>query len=340
MKTFQALVLDEKAGKPVASFRELSIDALPPGEVLVSVAWSSLNYKDALAVTGRGKIVRQYPMVPGIDLAGTVEESSSPEFKRGDKIIVTGCGLGEDRWGGFSQLARVKVESIVPLPERLSLKQAMAVGTAGFTAMLCVMALEDHGLRPGKDLAATRPVEAGEVVVTGAAGGVGSVAVVLLAKLGHTVAASTGRAEAHDYLRSLGASRILDRKFFTAPADKPLGSARWAGAIDTVGGGTLAAVIRSLAYGRSVAACGLAGGSELNTTVYPFILRAVNLLGINSSLCPYERRLQAWKRLAKELPLDLLDSMTQTARLQDIPKLSGQMLEGKIRGRTVIAVNI
>ena len=329
MKTFQALVLDEKAGKTTTCFRELAVDSLPEGEVLVLVAWSSLNYKDALAVTGRGKIVRRFPMVPGIDLAGTVEESSSPEFKRGDKIIVTGCGLGEDRWGGFSQLARVKVESIVPLPERLSLKQAMAVGTAGFTAMLCVMALEDHGLKPGD----------GEVAVTGAAGGVGSVAVALLSKLGHEVAASTGRTEAHDYLKSLGARRIVDRKFFTAPDDKPLGSQRWVGAVDTVGGRTLASLIRSLGYGRSVAACGLAGGAELNTTVYPFILRGVNLLGVNSSLTPYDRRLRAWKRLAKELPLDLLDSMTQTARLKDVPKLSGQMLEGKIRGRTVIKLD-
>jgi len=329
MKTFQGLLLDEKAGKTTAAFCDLTLERLPPGEVLVSVAWSSLNYKDALAVTGRGKIVRQFPMVPGIDLAGTVEESSSPEFKRGDKVVVTGCGLGEDRWGGYAQMARVKVESIVPLPGRLSLKQAMAIGTAGFTAMLCVMALEDHGLKPGD----------GEVAVTGAAGGVGSVAVALLAKLGHAVAASTGRKEAHAYLKSLGASRIVERNFFKAPAGKPLGSQRWAGAVDTVGGQTLASLIGSLGYGRSVAACGLAGGAELNTTVYPFILRGVNLLGINSSLTPYNRRLKAWKRLAKELPLDLLDSMTSTAPLSEVPGLSEQMIEGRIRGRTVIEIN-
>ncbi len=329
MKTFQALLLEEKAGKPVASFRELPIDALPGGNVLVAVDWSSLNYKDALAVTGRGKIVRQYPMVPGIDLAGTVEESSSPAFRRGDQVIVTGCGLGEDVWGGYSQMARVNAEWVVPLPKSLSLKQAMAIGTAGFTAMLCVTALEDHGLKPGD----------GEVAVTGAAGGVGSVAVALLAKLGHEVAASTGRAETHDYLSSLGARRILDRQFFTAPAGKPLGSQRWAGAVDTVGGQTLASLIRSLCYGRSVAACGLAGGADLNTTVYPFILRGVNLLGINSSLCPYERRLRAWQRLACDLPLELLGSMTQTGGLRDIPRLSEEILAGRIRGRMVIDVN-
>jgi acrylyl-CoA reductase (NADPH) len=329
MKTFQALVLDEKAGKPVPSFRDLTADALPPGDVLVSVAWSSLNYKDALAVTGRGKIVRQYPMVPGIDLAGTVEESSSPKFKKGDQVLVTGCGIGEETWGGYAQLARVKVEWVVPLPKGLSLKQAMAIGTAGFTAMLCVMALEDHGLKPGD----------GEVVVTGAAGGVGSVAVAVLSKLGHTVVASTGRKELEDYLKSLGAKRIVERSFFTLPADKPLGSQRWAGAVDTVGGETLASIIGSLAYGRSVAACGLAGGATLNTTVYPFILRAVNLLGINSSVCPYERRLKSWTRLAQELPLDLLDSMTTTAPMSKIPMLSEQILEGKIRGRTVIDIN-
>jgi acrylyl-CoA reductase (NADPH) len=323
MKTFQALVLDEKP-----SFRELPVDALPPGDVLVSVAWSSLNYKDALAVTGRGKIVRKFPMVAGIDLAGTVEESLSPKFKKGDQILVTGCGIGEETWGGYAQLARVKAEWVVPVPKGLSLKQAMALGTAGFTAMLCVMALEDHGLKPGD----------GDVVVTGAAGGVGSVAVAVLSKLGHTVVASTGRKELENYLKSLGAKRIVDRGVFTSPADKPLGSQRWAGAVDTVGGETLASIIRSLVYGRSVAACGLAGGAALNTTVYPFILRGVNLLGINSSVCPYERRLKSWTRLARELPLDLLDSMTQSAGLKDIPKLSEQMLDGKIRGRTVIEV--
>lgn len=325
MKTFQALVVDEEA----ASFKECSTDELPPGEVLVSVAWSSLNYKDALAVTGRGKIIRAFPMVPGIDLAGTVEESSVPTFKKGDPIVVTGCGLGEDRWGGYSQMARVEEKSIVPLPDGLSLKQAMAIGTAGFTAMLCVMALEDHGLKPGD----------GEVVVTGAAGGVGGIAVALLARLGHEVVASTGRSETHEYLKALGAGRIVDRNFFKTPPDKPLGSQRWVGAVDTVGGETLASILRSLAYGRSVAACGLAGGADLNTTVFPFILRGVNLLGINSSLCPYDRRLKAWRRLARELPLELLDGMTDTAPLSEVPRLSERILEGKIRGRTVIDIN-
>ncbi len=268
---FKALVLDQLDGALQASIRELPRDALPEGDVLVAVAYSSLNYKDGLAVTGQGKVVRApYPFVPGIDLAGRVVESRSPAFAPGDEVVLTGWGVGERHWGGYAQLARVRAEWLVPLPVGMRPQQAMAIGTAGLTAMLCVMALEERGLAPGGR----------EVVVSGAAGGVGSVAVAILARLGYAVVASTGRAEAQAYLSALGAGQILDREALTASAGKPLASERWGGAVDTVGGATLAGLLPAMAYGSSIAACGNAGGQALNTTVFPLILRAVSLLGI------------------------------------------------------------
>ena len=327
--TFKALLVDQIDGQPQAEFRELTLDALPAGDVLVAVAYSTLNYKDGLAVTGQGKVIRKYPMVPGIDFAGTVVESSSPAYQAGDAVVLTGWNVGESHWGGFAQRARVKADWLVPLPEGLSLKQAMGIGTAGFTAMLCIMDLEDKGLTPA---------DSREVVVTGAAGGVGSVAVAILAKLGYNGVASTGRAEAHDYLRGLGAKQILDRSVLAKPG-KPLETERWAGAVDTVGGDTLAALLPGLAYNASVAACGNAGGFALNTTVFPFILRGVSILGVNSVVVPQPRRLAAWSRLTRDLPLDLLDAMIEVAPLADVPELSKQILQGQVRGRVVIDVN-
>jgi acrylyl-CoA reductase (NADPH) len=325
---FRALVLDQEDGATRAVLKDVPRDALPDGDVTVAVTYSSLNYKDGLAVTGQGRIVRSYPMVPGIDLAGTVVASESPDYKPGDEVVLTGWGIGERHWGGYAELARVKSAWLVPLPRGLTARQAMALGTAGFTAMLCVMALEDHGVGPSG-----RPV-----IVTGAAGGVGSVAVALLAQRGYTVAASTGRSELHDYLKGLGASEIVERATLAAPSTRPLESERWGGGVDTVGSTTLAAVLRTTAYGGSVAACGLAGGNDLPTTVLPFILRAVNLLGIDSALCPLDRRRTAWERLARDVPSDTLDRITQVAPLADVPRLAGEILQGRVRGRVIIDV--
>jgi acrylyl-CoA reductase (NADPH) len=326
---FKALVVNQHESAVQAALQELQLDALPAGNVLISVAYSSLNYKDGLAVTGKGKVVRQYPMVPGIDLSGVVLESASADFKEGNQVIITGWGLGEQRWGGYAQRARVNSDWLVPIPAGLDLKQAMAIGTAGFTAMLSVMALEKHGLTPEK----------GEVAVTGASGGVGSVAVAILAHLGYHVVASTGRAETHDYLRVLGARDIMDRNVLATLSHRPLEATRWAGAVDSVGGETLASLLKSMAHRASVAACGLAGGSHLPTTVHPFILRGVNLLGIDSNMSPIVERQEAWARLAHDLPLDLLESMTQVVPLNDVPALSEEILKGQIRGRVVIDVN-
>jgi len=325
--TFNALVLEQQDGMTQAAFKQLRTDDLPPGDVLVAVQYSSLNYKDGLAVTGRGKVVRSFPMVPGIDLAGVIEESSHPQFQPGDQVILTGWGVGERFWGGFAQRARVKGEWLLPLPAGLTLQRAMALGTAGLTAMLCVLALEEHGVTP----------DAGEVVVTGASGGVGSVAVAVLASLGYNVTASSGRG--HEYLQSLGARQVIDRSVLGTPSKKPLESERWAGAVDTVGGETLAGVLRTMAYGGSAAACGLAGGNGLPTTVLPFILRAVNLLGIDSVMCPNARRQMAWQRLVHDLPLATLDQMTTVTALSDVPQLSTDILEGRVRGRVVVDVN-
>ncbi|MCX7602328.1 MAG: oxidoreductase [Meiothermus sp.] len=323
MQTFKALVV-ETADPYTAQVRPASMDELPPGDVLVRVAYSSLNYKDGLAITGAGKVVRSFPMVPGIDLAGTVLESASPDYKPGDEVILTGWGLGERHWGGLAELARVRAEWLVPLPQGLTLQQAMGIGTAGLTAMLAVMALEAHAIGKTK-----------EVLVTGAAGGVGSLATALLAHLGYRVVASTGRMAEEGYLKSLGAAEILERAVLAAPP-KPLESERFGGAVDTVGGAVLAGVLPRMAYGGSVAACGNAGGVKLETTVFPFILRGVNLLGIDSVMCPKEKRLLAWQRLAHELPRPLLEATMQTASLEEVPELAQAILKGQVRGRVVV----
>ena len=326
--TFRALVLREVDGKPTASIESVPVTALPADDVLVRIAYSGLNYKDGLAITGRNKVVRSYPMIPGIDFAGTVEESTSPLFAPGDRVVLTGWGVGEWHWGGLAEMARAKSDWLVRIPDSLSTFDAMAAGTAGFTAMLCIEALEEHGLTP----------ESGEVLVTGAAGGVGSLAVALLGRLGYRVVASTGRAEEHDYLKTLGATEIIDRTVLTAPSG-PLASARWAGAVDTVGGDTLAGVLRTMAPNTTVAACGNAAGFALNTSVLPFILRGVNLLGINSLPVPVARRNVAWSRLAALWPRDALESTIRTEPLTAVPALANEIIAGHTRGHIVVDVN-
>ena len=329
MSTFKAVYATQQDGKTQVSIQDLDRDALPAGDVLVRVHYSDLNYKDGLAVTGRPGVIRKFPMIPGIDLAGVVEESASADWKAGDPVVITGFGLSETVWGGYAELARVDAKWLVRLPQGLTLKQAMAIGTAGFTAMQCVVALERHGVAPGGR----------EVLVTGAAGGVGSVAVAVLAKLGYKVVASTGRTELGDYLRLLGASEVLDRNTLTAPSKRPLDSERWAGAVDSVGGDTLAAIVRGLAANGSVAACGVAGGAALNTTVFPFILRGVNLLGVNSVYISQSDRQLVWERLTRDLPLPLLDSMTEEAPLEAVFELGEKIIGGAVRGRTVIKIS-
>jgi len=324
MAKFKGLIL-EAEGQP--QIREIDEAELPAGEVRVRVAYSSLNFKDGLAITNQAKVIRHYPMVPGIDLAGTVVESASPEYQPGDSVILTGWRVGEAHWGGMAQMAQAKAEWLVPLPQGMSPLQAMGIGTAGFTAMLSVMALEEH-----------RISREHEVLVTGAAGGVGSVAVAILARLGYRVVASTGRPETHEYLRSLGAGTVLDRAELAAPA-KPLESERWAGAVDTVGGEILAKVLAQTAYGGSVAACGNARSPKLETTVFPFILRGVNLLGIDSVMCPKGKRLQAWERLARDLPMEKLEQTIRVAPLAEVPRLAQEILRGQVRGRVVVDVN-
>ncbi|MGO8949438.1 MAG: MDR family oxidoreductase [Ktedonobacterales bacterium] len=325
---FFGLVVDQSDDQVIPSVQSLAIDQLPAGDVLISVSHSSLNYKDALALTGRNKVVRSYPMVPGIDLVGVVEESDSPYWKPGDQVILTGWGVGENRFGGYAEKARVRGEWLVRLPDGMEPRIAMALGTAGFTAMLSLMALEEHGFAPGNL----------EALVTGASGGVGSMAVALLARSGYRVVATTGRSESATYLEQLGAGEVLDRSLLAAPATSPLGSGRWGGAIDTVGGDTLAGVLRTLAPGASVAACGNVAGFALNTSVLPFILRGVNLLGINSFDAPIERRRMAWKRLAETLPADLIEQTMQIVKLSDLPAHSTRILEGMVRGRIVVDV--
>jgi len=329
VNTFKAFVVTQHNGAFSGALREVDRSELPAGDVLVRIAYSSLNYKDGLAVTGKPGVIRTYPMVPGVDFAGVVEESTALEFKPGDPVVVTGCGTSETFWGGYAQFARIKSEFLVPLPAGMALKQAMAVGTAGFTAMQSVMALEQHGLNPtGR-----------EVVVTGAAGGVGSVAVAILAHLGYKVAASTGRMELHEYLGDLGASAILDRATLAAPSKRSLDSERWAGGIDNVGGETLAGLLRSTATGGSIASCGLAGGATFTSTVFPFILRGVNLLGIDSLHLANPRRREIWGRIARDLPMRLLDRMTRVEPVGKIRELGELILAGQIQGRTVIDVN-
>jgi len=326
LTTFRALVLHEEGGKVVPRIEAVDEARLPAGEVTVAVECSTLNYKDGMILQGIGRLVRNYPLVPGIDFA--VELSDSPEFKPGDPVILTGWRVGEAQWGGYAEKARVPASYLVRRPDGLSARQAMAIGTAGFTAMLAVVALERHALRPG----------GGDVLVTGAAGGVGSVAVTLLSRLGHRVVASTGRPEQRDYLTELGAAELIDRAILSAKPTRPLDRERWAGAIDAVGGNTLATILTQLNYRASVAACGLAGGSDLPATVIPFLLRGVNLLGIDSVMCPRDDRIAAWQRLAQDLPLEKLDRMTQTVPLSALPDLAPEILGGQVRGRIVVDV--
>ena len=325
---FKALLLTETDGKVSSEITSLDEERLPDGDVIVRVQYSTLNYKDGLILNGLGRLVRNYPHIPGVDFAGVVEASQHPGFKPGESVVLTGWRVGEAHWGGYAEKARVKGDWLVKLPSDLTAKRAMAIGTAGFTAMLCVMALETHGLKPG----------AGDVLVTGAAGGVGSVATAILAKLGHRVVCSTGRAETHDYLKDLGAADIIDRATIEKPSGKPLETERWVGAVDSVGGPTLAAILPQMKYRASVAACGLAGGNKLETTVIPFIIRGVNLLGVDSVMCPMEQRREAWRRLSVDLPGDKLDAMIEPAKLEDLARLSKQILDGKVRGRVVVEI--
>lgn len=329
--SLKALVVEKDAeGKTHASVQVIEESRLPEGEVTVAVDYSTVNYKDGLCIGPGAGLVRTYPHVPGIDFAGTVESSSDPCYKPGDKVVLTGWRVGEAHWGGYAQKARVKADWLVPLPNGLTTRQAMAVGTAGLTAMLAVMALEDHGLKPGQ----------GPVLVTGAAGGVGSVAVAILAKLGHEVAGVTGRPEQADYLKSLGATRIVPREEFAEVTRKPLESEVWAGCVDAVAGVMLGRVLKQMKYGASVAAVGLAGGAAIEgALITPFILRGVNLLGIDSVMQPYARRVRAWERIARDLPMATLETMVGMATLADLPRLGAEILQGKVRGRIVVDVN-
>jgi acrylyl-CoA reductase (NADPH) len=324
---FRAVMLRKDGDKQSVEDVELAPDDLMPGDVTVAVSHSTVNYKDGLALTGRSPVVRRFPMIPGIDLAGTVEQSSHPDFQPGDRVVLNGFGLSETHFGGYSELARVKGDWLVPLPKEFTPAQAMAIGTAGYTAMLCVLALEDAHVTPAK----------GAVIVTGANGGVGSVAVSLLAKLGYKVIASTGRPEEESYLKSLGASEIIARAEL-AGEPRMLGKERWAGAVDSVGSKTLANVIAQTSYGGAVAACGLAGGMDLPTSVAPFILRGILLLGIDSVQMPKPRRIQAWNRLARDLDLAKLAAMTHTIPLSGVRKAAEDILAGKIRGRLVVEI--
>ena len=328
--TFKALVVEQDAeGNTTSAVRELTEDRLPKGDVNVAVEYSTLNYKDGLCIGPKSGLVKEYPHIPGIDFSGTVETSEDSRYKSGDKVVLTGWRVGEIWWGGFSQKASVKGDWLVPLPNGLSTRNAMEVGTAGFTAMLAVIALENHGLK----------TSVGPVLVTGAAGGVGSVATAILANLGYEVAALSGRPEASDYLKELGASQIVPRAELNESTKRPLEKETWAGCVDTVGGTILARVLGQMKYGASVAAVGLAGGADLPTTVIPFLLRGVNLLGIDSVMKPYEDRITAWQRIAKDLPIAKLESMVKLASLQDLPGLAKDILKGQVRGRVVIDVN-
>ncbi|MBR9841881.1 MAG: oxidoreductase [Rhodobacteraceae bacterium] len=329
---FKALVVnkDEESGKTSAAVEEISVDDLPHGEVLVAVEYSTVNYKDGLCVGPGGGLVRKYPHVPGIDFAGTVEASEDDRYKPGDKVVLTGWRVGEAHWGGYAQKARVLADWLVPMPEGIDARAAMAVGTAGLTAMLAVMALEDQGLKP----------EQGPVLVTGAAGGVGSVATAILANLGYEVAAVTGRPEQEAYLRELGATQIVGREEFEEVTRKPLESEKWAGCVDAVAGVMLGRVLKQMKYGGSVAAIGLAGGAAIEgALITPFILRGVNLLGIDSVMQPYENRVRAWARIASDLPMDKLEAMIQPATLGDLPQLGKDILKGQVKGRVVVDLN-
>ncbi len=327
---FNALVVnkgdDEKTS---AAVEQISIDQLPEGNVTVAVEYSTVNYKDGLCIGSGGGMVRNYPHVPGIDFSGTVEASDDDRYSPGDKVVLTGWRVGEVQWGGYSQKARVNADWLVPLPELISSKQAMAIGTAGLTAMLAIIALEQHGLQKSN----------GSILVTGGSGGVGSVAIAILSKLGYEVATVTGRPESADYLKSLGASIIVPREELNEAIKRPLEKQVWSGCVDTVGGEMLARVFGQMFYGSSVAAVGNAGGARLPASVMPFILRGVNLLGIDSVMQPYQNRLKAWERLASDLPMDKLEAMITPATLSDLPRLGVDILKGQVRGRVVVDVN-
>ncbi len=327
---FRALVVEKSDdGKTGAEVKSLELADLPEGNVTIGVEYSTVNYKDGLCIGPGAGLVRNYPHVPGIDLAGTVESSQDERYLPGDRVILTGWHFGETHWGGYAQKARADADWLVPLPEGLTARQAMAVGTAGFTAMLAVMALEDHGLKPDN----------GPVLVTGASGGVGSVATAILANLGYEVAGVTGRPETGDYLKSLGATKIVARDEINEVTKRPLEKEVWAGCIDAVGGEMLARLLGQMKYGSSVAAVGLAGGASLPASVIPFLLRSVNLLGIDSVMRPYANRLEAWQRIARDLPMDKLEEMIEPAVLSDLPQLGSDILKGKVRGRIVVDVN-
>lgn len=324
---FDAILIEKDGDTQTVAIRHLDTGDLPDGDVLVDVAYSTLNYKDALAITGAGLVVRRFPIVPGIDFSGTVRESDHPDFSVGDRVVLNGWGVGETHWGGLSGQARVKGDWLVPLPEGIDLRHAMAIGTAGYTAMLCIMALERHGVTPAS----------GEIVVTGAAGGVGSIAVAVLSKLGFKVAAVTGRASEADYLKSLGAASVIDRSELTGKV-RPLASERWAGAIDVVGSTVLANVIASMEYDGVVAACGLAGGLDLPSSVAPFILRGVTLAGVESVMRPKVQRIEAYRRLARDLDMGTLDALTTEVAFDKVIESAPLFLEGKIRGRVVVPI--
>ncbi|MGZ9809699.1 MDR family oxidoreductase [Pseudoroseicyclus sp. H15] len=326
---FNALIVEKTDDGTHASVQQIDESRLPEGDVTVAVEYSTLNYKDGLCIGPGGGLVRTYPHVPGIDFAGTVEASDDARYAPGDKVVLTGWGVGERHWGGYGQKARVKGDWLVPLPEGLTTRQAMAVGTAGFTAMLATLALEEQGLTVGE-----RPV-----LVTGASGGVGSVAVALLSALGYPVAAVTGRPEQEPYLRHLGASQIVPRGDIDEAIKRPLESEAWAAAIDSVGGAMLARLVGQIASNGAVASVGLAGGAEVPMKVTPFLLRGVKLIGINSVYVPYEQRLTAWARLAESLPMELLEEMIVPATLEDLPRLGAEILQGQVRGRVVVDLN-
>ncbi len=326
---FQALVLEQNEDKSVRhSIQSLDESALPDGDVRIAVEYSTINYKDGLAITGSAPVVRKFPMVPGVDLAGKVIESANPGFQAGDMVVHNGWGVGEGHWGGLAQQARLKGDWLVKLPSAFSTRQAMAIGTAGYTSMLCVQALEKAGVTPDK----------GDVIVTGAAGGVGSVAIALLAKRGYRVIASTGRASEADYLKSLGAAEIIDRTELSEKG-RALGKERWAGGVDAVGSHTLANILSQIAYGGAGAACGLAQGGDLPASVYPFILRGISLLGIDSVMAPRAAREAAWAALAQELDTSKLDEMTREVSLSEAPAVAAEIMQGRVRGRVVVNTN-
>ncbi len=328
MEPFKALVVDKVENDTEVSVKKMTKEDLPAGDVLIKVQYSSVNYKDGLATHPKGNIVKEYPHVPGIDLAGVVVESDHPEWKEGDRVIVTSYELGVSHYGGFSEYARVKAEWIVPLPEGLSMKEAMVYGTAGFTAALSVYQLEQAGLTPDR----------GPVLVTGATGGVGSMAVAILAKKGYEVTASTGKESEHSYLKGLGATSIINRDEVAPEGFKPIGKQKWAGAVDPVGGSTLAAVLSNTMYGGAVAVSGLTAGPKVPTTVFPFILRGVNLLGIDSVYCPMEKRKEIWKKAAGEYkPAEHLEAIQHEISFEELPEVLSSILSGNVRGRTIVA---